>query len=226
MKRRKIDLAATAGQGRGGQSTTASQVATPLRRAAEQGLPGPLVVPARRDRAVLVHRAAADRRVPDLLLRPVDDRGRLRRQLRAAAGHRDVRRVRVQRWTSRSTSAAVWSCGRCTTGRRCCSWPRSSCTCCGCSSPARSASRARPTGSSASLLFWLGFLSRLRRLLAAGRRPVRHRPADRLGDHAVHPGDRLLGHLVDLRRRVPGHDHHQPVLHRPRAAHPGVCWSR
>ena len=44
---------------------------------------------------------------------------------------------------------------------------------------------------------------RLHRLLAAGRRPVRHRPADRLGDHAVHPGDRLLGHLVDLRRRVP-----------------------
>src|SRR5215469_16762318 len=40
------------------------------------------------------------------------------------------------------------SCARSTTGRRSCSWPRSCATCCGCSSPGLSASRASSTGSS------------------------------------------------------------------------------
>ena len=43
-------------------------------------------------------------------------------------GIADVRGVRVDAWTSRSRCAAACSCGRCTTGRRCCSWRRSSCT--------------------------------------------------------------------------------------------------
>ena len=47
---------------------------------------------------------------------------------------------------SRSTSAAGSSSARSTTGRRSCSSPASACTCCACSSPARSASRASSTG--------------------------------------------------------------------------------
>ena len=60
-----------------------------------QGLPRPLVVHARRDRPVQLHRPAAVRRLPDLLLQAVDDRDRLRRLVRAAAGHQDVRGVRL-----------------------------------------------------------------------------------------------------------------------------------
>ena len=67
-------------------------------------------------------------------------------------------RAYESRSTSRSRCAAACSSARCTTGRRCCSSPRWSCTCSGCSSPARSASRARPTGSSASLLLMLGVI--------------------------------------------------------------------
>ena len=55
----------------------------------------------------------------------------------------EMSRRTPRRWTSASTSAAVCSCGRSTTGRPCCSWRRSWCTCSACSSPARSASRAR-----------------------------------------------------------------------------------
>ena len=43
----------------------------------------------------------------------------------------------------------------------------------------------------------------LHRLLAARRPALRHRPADRQRDHAVHPGHRHLGALRRLRRRVP-----------------------
>ena len=58
--------------------------------AAEQGVPDPLVVPARRDRAVQLHRPADHRRVPDAVLRPVDGRSHLQRRLPAAARRRDV----------------------------------------------------------------------------------------------------------------------------------------
>jgi ubiquinol-cytochrome c reductase cytochrome b subunit len=44
-----------------------------------------------------------------------------------------------------------------TTGRRCCSWPRSWCTWRESSSPAPSASRVSSTGCSACSLFWIGF---------------------------------------------------------------------
>ena len=83
------------------------------------------------------------------VLRPVDDRGHLRRRVHQPArrGHEHARTRRP--CTSRSTCAAGCSCARCTTGRRCCSSPRWSRTCSARSSPARSASPARPIGSSA-----------------------------------------------------------------------------
>ena len=63
--------------------------------AAEQGLPQPLVVHARRGRALLVHRAAAVRCVPDAVLRPVDGRDGLPGRLREAARRADVDGLRV-----------------------------------------------------------------------------------------------------------------------------------
>ena len=63
----------------------------------------------------------------------------------------------------------------------------------------------------------------LRRLLAAGRRAVRHRPAHRLGDHAVDPGRRHLGDDVAVRRRVPRHVILGRALHPARAARSRRC---
>src|SRR6202012_188425 len=56
----------------------ALQVAAALR------LPGPLVVPAGRDRPVRVHRPGGDGDLPDAVLHPVPAEGRLPRLLRAA----------------------------------------------------------------------------------------------------------------------------------------------
>ena len=50
---------------------------------------------------------------------------------------------------------------RSTTGRRCCSWPRSWCTCCGSSSPAPTASRAEFNWLIGIVLFTLGLLEGL-----------------------------------------------------------------
>ena len=62
---------------------------------AQQGLPRPLVVHARRAGALLLHRPRAHRHVPDVLLRRQSAGGDLRRQLRAAARRRDDRRLPV-----------------------------------------------------------------------------------------------------------------------------------
>ena len=72
MKRRKVGprKARCRARPRRAQLDDRFQVAHPAAQAAEQGLPGPLVVPARRDRAVLVHRAAADRHLPDAFFDP------------------------------------------------------------------------------------------------------------------------------------------------------------
>ena len=51
-----------------------------------QGVPGSLVVPARRDRAVLLRRAVRHRRLPDLLLHGRHAARHLRRSVRAARG--------------------------------------------------------------------------------------------------------------------------------------------
>ena len=77
-----------------------------------------------------------------------------------------------------------------------------------------------------SLLFWLGFLAGFTGYSL---------PDDGLSGTGLRiasaimlsiPVDRHLGHRVALRRRVPGRPDHRPVLHRPRAAHPGPACSR
>ena len=60
-----------------------------------QGLPGPLVVHAGRDRAVELRGPAAQRRLPHAVVQPEHGRDDLRRQLRAAARRRDVGGVRL-----------------------------------------------------------------------------------------------------------------------------------
>ncbi len=69
-----------------------------------QALSRPLVVHAGRDRAVLVHRAAAFRRHPDGVLRAVDEPGALRRhRSHQLQGIGDVQGLRVDAFTCRST---------------------------------------------------------------------------------------------------------------------------
>ena len=97
-------------------SVTTSSAA--MRRQTQQGLPDALVVLARRDRAVYLHRAAAHRRVPDAVLRPLHERRHLQRCVSAAARRGDVEGVRVSARTSASRCAAGCSSARSTTGRR------------------------------------------------------------------------------------------------------------
>ena len=112
-------------------------------------VPRPLELPARRDRAVLVRRAGPHRHVPGAVLRPGHDAGRLPRQLPGAAGPERLGRLRLDAAPLRSTCRAGCSCARPTTGRRWCSSRRSPSICCGSCSPARSASLATSTTSSA-----------------------------------------------------------------------------
>ena len=119
-------------------------------RLPRQDLPGPLVLHAGRDRAVLVRRPAGHRGLPVALLRPVDQPGHLPRQLQAARRPVGLGGLPLDGRASPSTcAAACWS-ARCTTGRPTSSSGRSSCTWPASSSPGPSASRASSTGSSAS----------------------------------------------------------------------------
>ncbi len=102
-----------------------------------------------------LHRPAAHRRVPDAVLRPVDGRGHLQRRVSAAARRRDVEGLRVHAGHQLRGARRPVRAARSTTGRRCCSPRRSWCTWPASSSPARSAGRAKPTGSSARLLLIL-----------------------------------------------------------------------
>ncbi len=95
-----------------------------------------------RGRALQLHHPAAQRRLPDLLLRAQRRRDHLPRFLRTAERRRRSRRRTPPPSGCPSTSAAGCWCARSTTGRPCSSSRRSSCTCSGCSSPERSASRA------------------------------------------------------------------------------------
>ena len=74
---------------------------------AAQGLPGPLVLHARRDRAVELRRPAAHRRLPDAVVHAEHGRGPVQRLLRPAARRPHVRGVRLDPATSPSTSAAA-----------------------------------------------------------------------------------------------------------------------
>ena len=80
-----------------------------------------------RSRSTL-HRPAALGCLSDAVLRPVDGGGRLQRRLPNRCAACRCRAPTRRRWTSASRSAAACSSARSTTGRRCCSPRRSSCT--------------------------------------------------------------------------------------------------
>ena len=181
---------------------------------AEQGVPDPLVVSAGRDRAVLVHRPAAHRRVPDAVLRPVDGRGHLQRRVSAPARDRDVQGLRVgARHQLRGARRVVRPSGPPLGGadvrrgdhgapgphllhRRLPAAPRSQL--------GDRLTAADP-----------GHVRGLLRLLAARRPALGHRPArGAVIDHAGHPADRHLAALGAVRRRLSRrHPHPAPVLH-------------
>ena len=122
----------------------------PLRRrqgARPQDLPRPLVVHARRDRALELRRRPALGHVPDVLLPGVDGpdalHGRVPPDARASRCRRRCdstlrHLVRHARRPARAPDPPL--------GRAACSSPASACTCCASSSPVRSASRASSTG--------------------------------------------------------------------------------
>ncbi len=183
-----------------------------------QGLPRPLVVPARGDRALLLHHPAHQRRVPDHLVQAVDGRDRVRGQLPAAPRRGHVGVLRLHAGASPSTSAvACWSV-RCTTGRRRSSWPR--CW--------RTALRVFFTGAfrKPREINWVIGVAMLMLGLIEGFAGY-SLPDDLLsgtglrfvdGLDPVHPGDRHLGRVLRLRRRVPRRPDHRPPLHGPHPA--------
>ena len=63
-----------------------------------------------------------------------------------------------------------------------------------------------------------GAARRFRRLLAARRPALWHRPPDRPGHHALHPCRRHLPVLLRVRRGVPRHRLHPAPLYRARAS--------
>ena len=188
---------------------------------AEQGLPRPLVVPARGDRALLVRRPAAVGYVPDLLLRRLHEGGRLRRLLRAAARGRDVARrttprcsmsfdVRgglfmrqIHHWAALLFVAVDRRAPAAHLLHRCVP------------SPARDQLAHRRRHARA------GPAHGRHRLLAPRRPAVRHRAPHHQRHPAVDPRRGYLGALRGLRRRLRRRAHHRPLLHRPRAALPG-----
>ena len=131
-------------------STNGSASSRFTRESAQQGVPGPLVVHARRDRALLLrhpgpHRHRTSRFFFDPSVRPVVYHG----SYAPLDGVAHVGGVRVDHPPQLRRPRRARRCARSTTGRRCCSSPRSWPTCAASSSPARSASHARSTGSSA-----------------------------------------------------------------------------
>ena len=93
--------------------------------------------------------------------------------------------LRAARCTSRSRSAAACSSGRCTTGPRCCSSPRCSRTC---SATFFTGAFRKPREANwviGLLLIFVGTFEGFTGYSLPGRPAVGHRPADRLGHHAV-----------------------------------------
>ena len=88
-------------------------------------VPRPLVVPARRDRALLVHRARRDRDLPDALLHSERFAGHLPRLLPAALRASRCRRPTGRCSTSRPPCRPGCCSARSTTGPPTCSSPRS-----------------------------------------------------------------------------------------------------
>ena len=151
---------------------------------------------------------------------PSPTAGRLPRQLRAAAGRRDVGGLRVGPPTSASTSARAGHApdpplGGAAVHRR------------DHGAPGPRLLHRRVPPSARDQLDDRGHpaaardLQRFRRLLAARRPAVGHRPAHRLLDRPVDPARRDVAHVAALRRRVPGARHHPAAVRDPHPAAPG-----
>ena len=184
-----------------------------------EDLPRPLVVPARRDRALLVHHPAAHRHVPDAVLPAQHDRRRLPRLLHAAGRRAHERGVRVHaehqlRRARRAADAADPPLG---------------------GDPVRGRDRVPPAAGVLHRRVPQAARAQLAhrggavhpgvhrgpvRLLAARRPAVRHRAAHPRGRAALDPDRRHLPELLPVRRAVPRASHHPAAVHHPRPADP------
>ena len=169
-------------------------------------VPRPLVVPARRDRALLVHRPGRHRDLPDALLRPERLAGHLPRPLRAAAGRADVRGLPLgaEPQLQRPGRAAVPP-GPPLGGRRVHRLDRAA-------PDADLLHRRLPQAARSELLHRAddadaGDPRGIRRLLAGRRPAVRNGPGDRLLGRAVDPVHRRPARLPGVGRPVPGLEH-------------------
>ena len=185
-----------------------------------QGLPRPLVVPAGRGSAVLVHHLAAHRRLPDHLVQAVDGRDRVRGHLPTAARRLHVGVVRVDagpfvRHPRRPADPADAPLGgHALRGGH--AGPQ----------PAHLLHRCIPQAAGDQLADRCrhaghGCHRGLRRLLAARRSAVRHRPAVRGRADPLRPDHRHVGGVLRLRRRVPGRTDRSAALHGPHLVGPG-----
>ncbi|CAA9428004.1 MAG: Ubiquinol-cytochrome C reductase, cytochrome B subunit, partial [uncultured Quadrisphaera sp.] len=207
----------------GGQDSRLPRRAVRRRQGREvlrpQGVPRPLVVHARGDRALHLRGAADLGHVPEPVVRAEHDAGALRGRLRAPPGRHGLRRLQllagaVLRGARRAAHAAdpplVGPALRRRDHR-----PH------GPGVP----DRGVPQAPRVQLGHRLGAGRagpgrRLHRLLAPRRPALGQRPAHHPGRHPLDPGGRLLHLLLHVRRGVPRRGDHPEALHRPRDAHP------
>ena len=185
-----------------------------------QDLPGPLELPARRDRAVRVRDPRRDRDLHDLLLHARRARDDLPGPVRGDGRPADVGRLRVgDAAVVRGPVGAAHAPGppldRARVPRRDRRPPRSHLLHRRVPAAARDqlADRARPAAARAG--------GGDHRLFAPGRPPVRDGAPDHRLGHAVDPVRRPVGRVAVLRRRVPDARHPQPPVRVPRDAAAG-----
>ena len=184
-----------------------------------QGLPGPLVVHAGRDRAVELRRPAAQRRVPHAVVQPEHGRDDLRGQLRPAARHRDVGGLRLDaaallRRPWRPADAADPPLGGDAVRRLDDDPPAAGLLHRRAPQAARAQLGDRRAAAAAR------HARGVHRLLAPRRPALRHRHPRR-GRLPEVPADRRHLHVVlPLRRRVPRQRHHPAPVHHPHPADP------
>ena len=183
-------------------------------------LPRPLVVPARRDRALLLPRPRRDGHLPDVLLRAELRARRLPRRVRAAARDDDDGGVPLDGRPlvpveGRAADPADAPLGRERLHRRDRHAPVPHLP------DGRVPQAARPERLDRDDDARPRRLRGLRGLLAARRPAVGHGARDRLLGRALGPRDRRVARDGDLGRRVPGQRRvHRPPVHRPRPDHP------
>src|SRR6185437_9545112 len=185
----------------------------------EEGLPGPLVVHARRDRAVVLRDPAAHRHVPGAVLSAVDERSGLSRLVRQAGRHQDVAGVPVHdkhlvRYPRRPADEADPPLGRDhVLGRDH-----------GAHAPdilhRRVPQAARDQLADRHRAVHARHDRGALRLLAPGRPAVRRRPADLRGCAPGHPDCGHVRRVLPVRRGVPWHRHRAADVHLARLPDP------